>query len=202
MRKMIQTGVILLLTAMIFGSAVYAGDGRTLNYHMGGRWDWESGKDRDVVNLDFRGSKLEVEYIDRDGDRLGVVEISKVYELTIDGERIDLDSSQTALVGEFYETAASLDKSIDELIDDAAGIGLAGGGLALKALGRVLKLVSANYDTDDLERDMERDAAKLEKRAEELEERAEDIEAMAYDLEDLAEELCDEIPELDRLGWF
>ena len=81
-------------------------------------------------------------------------------------------------------------------------IGAAGLKIAMKAIGGVFKLVFTSYDSDDLERDLEREAAKLEARAEQLEEEAEVLEDMANALERQAEKLARDIPELGDLGWF
>jgi len=66
----------------------------------------------------------------------------------------------------------------------------------------VLALLFLDFDEDDFEMEIEREAEELEEMAEELEERAEVIEDMAEDLEDMHDDLSRKIPELRELRWF
>ena len=51
---------------------------------------------------------------------------------------------------------------------EGAKIGAGGVKLGFTAIAKVVKLLSDEYDTDDLEEDLEREAEKLEKKAERL----------------------------------
>ena len=75
-------------------------------------------------------------------------------------------------------------------------IGAAGARLGIEAIASVFKLLRWDYDSDDLEREIERKAEKIEARAERLEARAEKIEQMACELERIEEKLERQIPEM------
>ncbi len=138
---------------------------------------------------------------DRRHDRT-VIEISGDYALLIDGEVIAVDENQKDLLKQFHTEAMELEKQAHEIAKEGARVGVKGARLGLDALGRVIKLLSPEYDADDLEREMNREASKLEREADELEKQAEAIEDMADDLEDQARELRRAIPELDAVDWF
>lgn len=130
------------------------------------------------------------------------VEITEDSELYINGEHIETDPDQQKLLREFYEHVEAMEDYAKELGWEGAKIGVAGAKLGLMAIGKVVKLLSPRYDTDDLEREMEDEAEKLEERAEELEEKAEEIDDRLEELEDLAYDLNKAIPELDAYDWF
>lgn len=136
------------------------------------------------------------------GRHYETVEITQDYELYVNDSRVDLNEDQQELVVAYYDLGMEIIDYAKELGWEGAKIGASGAKLGLKAIGSIFKLIFTGYDTDDLERDLERDAEKIEARAERLEKRAEKIEDMAYELEDLAWEMNREIPELDELDWF
>ncbi|MEE8577157.1 MAG: hypothetical protein V3T31_07860 [candidate division Zixibacteria bacterium] len=137
-----------------------------------------------------------------DGRRRETVEITEDYELYVNDEKIDLDEDQQVLVTEYYELGMDIVACAKRIGWEGAKIGVSGAKLGLNAVGNVFKLIFTNYDTDDFEREMEREAARLEARAEVLEEKAEVIEDMAIELEDIAYDMNREIPQLRALDWF
>jgi hypothetical protein len=124
------------------------------------------------------------------------VEITSDYKLIVDGNHVSLNSDQQKLVTKFYDKT---DQLIADAVDvglEGAAIGLNGVGVAAKAVSGVVNMLFTNYTSDDLERDVEREAAKVERRAAKLEARADKIEDLANEVEDLYQEMEDTIPEL------
>jgi len=130
-----------------------------------------------------------------------VVEITDEYELYINDRHIKTDAEQKALLGEFHSKTMDLIEEAKVIGLEGAEIGLKGAKLGMHAVGGVFRLLLPDFDTDDLEDELEREAEKLEAQAEELEIQAEELEDIAEDLEDLADELVQKIPELDELDW-
>lgn len=153
----------------------------------------------DGVSIDIEDGSIILTHDDR---RRETVEITEDYELYVNDERVDLDEDQQALVAEYYELGMDIVAYAKRLGWEGAKIGVSGAKLGLKAVGSVFKLIFTSYDTEDFEREMEREAARLEARAEVLEEKAEVIEDMAEELEDIAYEMNREIPQLRKLDWF
>ena len=130
-----------------------------------------------------------------------VIEITRDYELYINDDRIDLDPKQEELVHAFYDQTFELIDTAKAIGLEGARIGMAGAKVGINALVGLVKLLSPNYDTDDLEADIDRQAAKIEARADELEARAEQVEDMADDVEKSFDRMMDDIPALRDLGW-
>jgi hypothetical protein len=183
----------LMACLMILACPVAADAGscsRTVTIH--GDWDCgdiEFDMEDDAIILTNRDNGYET------------VEITDEYDLYVNDEKVELDDDQRKLVGEFYESVQDLVKYAKKLGWEGAKIGAEGAKLGLKAIGGLFQVVFTSYDTDDFERDIEREAEKIEKRAEKLERKAEEVEEMAEDLEELAWELQREIPELRELEW-
>lgn len=131
-----------------------------------------------------------------------VVEITRDHELYVNDERIKLDKGQQELVDEFYDDCMDMYDQAKRIGVEGAKIGLDGAKLGLKAVGCVFKLLSPNYDTDDLEREMDYEASKIEAKADKLEIKADRLEKMAEELEDVAHDMRRDIPAIDDLGWF
>jgi peptidoglycan hydrolase CwlO-like protein len=74
--------------------------------------------------------------------------------------------------------------------------GLQGVGVAAAALTGVVNMLFTGYTSDDLERDVERKAAKIEARADRLEAKADKLEMLADEVQDLYDQIEDSIPEL------
>jgi hypothetical protein len=137
-----------------------------------------------------------------DEDEDGEVKITEEHELYVNDQRIRLNSEQQKLVGEYHDQMMALIESAKKIGLEGARVGVEGAALGIKAVGGVFKLLSPDYDTDDLEREMERESSKIEAKAAKLEAKADDIEDQADELEDLHDELIDTIPELADLDWF
>ncbi len=116
-----------------------------------------------------------------DGRRHERIEITADYKLYINGRRIKTDDEADELLEEYYE-------HMQQLVADAAKIGLRGGELGVTAVSGVIRAFLTDYEFDDLERDLEDEAEKLETLAEGLEEEAAGIEELAEELDDLADE--------------
>jgi len=152
----------------------------------------------DGVDLDIRHHTIILTNDEYDND---VVEITRDYELYINDDRIDLDAKQDKLVHAFYDLTFEMMDSAKAIGLEGARVGMAGAKVGLNAVLGLVKLLSPNYDTDDLEADIDREASKIEARAEELEDRADQIEDMAYDVEDSFDRMMDGIPALRELRW-
>ncbi len=152
----------------------------------------------DNINIDFDDDDLTVKNIDEKTS----FTIDRKYELYINKKHIKTTPEQRKLTKEMYR---SVDMIIEEAKDmgwDGAKIGVEGAKLGLHAIFCVFKLLSPDYDTDDLEAEIDKKAKRIEKKANKLEMRAEIIEDMARELEDISNRMRKEIPELQKLSWF
>jgi hypothetical protein len=132
----------------------------------------------------------------------GSIRITPKYDVYLDDSLIELNGEQKKVVGNYYElTMDLLDKAKDVGLEGAK-IGVRGAALGVKAVGNVLKLVLPNYDTEDLERDMERESAKIEAKAADLESEAKELEKLADELKKAQDEMKESIPEIERVEWF
>ena len=132
----------------------------------------------------------------------GTVEITRNYELYVNGERIETSDRQKEMLEEYYENINRLIVYAKRIGIEGAKIGVEGAKVGAKAIVGVLKMIFTDYDEDDLEDDIEDDAEEIEEMAEKLEKEADGLELLADDLEDLHHDLKDEFPELRELGWF
>jgi len=140
--------------------------------------------------------------ITHDGADFCEIEITEECELYIDGDLIKTNAEGKRLLQEYYDQASELTDAAVRIGLEGAKIGADGAILGIQAVASVAKLLRSDYDTDDLEREMEMKSAKIEAKAERLEEKAEAIEDSAEELEELSDQLKDEIPELEELEWF
>lgn len=154
----------------------------------------------DGMSLNIQDGELIFTPSDKDIDE--EVRITEKHELFVNDHSVRLDADQQKLVDEYYEQMTALIESAKKVGLEGAKVGVQGAALGVKAVACVFKLLSPDYDTDDLEREMEKEAAKIEAKADKLEDKANKIEKQADRLEDLHDEMCDEIPELDELDWF
>ncbi len=154
---------------------------------------------RNNMDIDIEDDEI---YITHSGRRAGEVRITENYGLYVNGKQIQTNDRQKRLLEEFYNSAIELKKYAAVIGAKGAAIGIEGAKIGLSAIGGVFKLILPGYDSDDLERDMERKTRGIEYKASLLEKEAETLEHIAYEIEDLADELKDEIPELDKLRWF
>lgn len=163
---------------------------------------WNIGYDRshflNNIDLDFDDGSI-ILTNDRHDDE---VEITENHDLIINGDEVELDATQRRLVGEFYDQTYQLIDQAKLVGKEGAKIGVKGAKLGVSTIFKLFHLLSPNYDTDDMEREVEAQAELLEAEAKDLESYARDIEDMADDIEDIAEQMSEDIPEIDRLGWF
>jgi DNA-binding transcriptional regulator GbsR (MarR family) len=131
-----------------------------------------------------------------------VIEITKKYVLTINGERIELDRRQKGLVKEYYKNFKQLHELAAEIGEEGARLGVKGSKIAVVALKNLCKLLGDDDDAEEFEEEIEREAEKIEAEAEKLEVKAEKLEDVVDDLEKLHHDLKKAVPELDNLNWF
>ncbi len=186
---------IVLLTLLFGFSSAFAAGGKCLNtYSIYNNHDYFENTD-----IDFEDGTI---IITHKGRHNTIVEITEDYELFVNEQQIKVNAEQKKLVKQYYHLVVDIHEQATEIGLEGAKIGLEGAKLGTKAIRNVLRMFLTDYDSNDLEREMERAAAKLEAQAEELEEQAEEIEAMAEELEEIAEELEEQIPELDDIIWY
>lgn len=130
------------------------------------------------------------------------VAITPAGGLTINGETVPLDRGERRLVQEFYGGFVRIEEEAATLGAAGAKLGVAGAALAARALAGVVRLSRDDYDEEDLEREMEAEAARMESKGAELEKRGEAIESLVDDLRETVTELRAAIPGLDALDWF
>lgn len=193
--------IITLLTGLLLlGAATTSLAGRHYDrrsdFHHNQFSNWD-----DDISFDLDDGTLIIT-CEQDRHDRSVVEFTEDYKLFIDGDEIELNDDQRELVREFYDQSMDIVDYAKEIGWEGAKIGVEGAKLGAKAIGCLFKLLSPNYDSDDMEDEIERAAEKIEDRAELLEEKAKFIEDMVEDLDDIKDDMCDKIPELDRLSWF
>lgn len=130
------------------------------------------------------------------------VEITEDYNLYVNGKYIETNSHQKRLVKEYHGLIFEIIDRAKEVGLEGARLGIDGAKIGLHAIAGVFKLLSDDYDSEDLEAELEIKADELEEKAAELEKEAKDLEYLASDLEDLHAELKEEIPELEELDTF
>ncbi len=150
------------------------------------------------VDVEFDNGSLFIINEEEDDE----IEITDEYELYVNDRHIETSEEQHELIAAYYNRLNNITEYAKVLGIEGAKIGASGVKLGITAIAKVVKLLSEDYDEDDLEEDMEREAEKLEKKAERLERKADRIEEMAEELEDLHDELRRSIPALKELEWF
>ena len=130
------------------------------------------------------------------------VEITPDYELYISGEQIYLTRYQRRLVEDYYDHFMEIMDRAKEIGIEGAKIGMEGAKIGFLAAKGAMKMLVSEYDQDDFEREIEKEAEKLELRSEEIEEMADDLEEVADEFEELHYTMKSEIDELNDLDWF
>jgi len=130
------------------------------------------------------------------------VRITESYKLYVNGERVKVDDEHEELLKNYYHQAIDLHEEARIIGREGAKIGIEGARIGARAASCVLKMLFLDFDEDDFEMGIEREAEELEEMAEDLGERAEALEDMAEDLEDMHDDLSCKIPELRELKWF
>jgi hypothetical protein len=130
------------------------------------------------------------------------VEITRDYKLIVNGKRVKTTDEEDELIQDFYDLTFKVIHDAKKLGIEGVKIGISGAHIGLKAISGVFKMIFTDYDSDDLEDEMEAEAEKIEKKAERLEKRAERLEDRVEELEDIHDEMVEKISELRQLEWF
>jgi hypothetical protein len=187
---------IVLLAALLAVPSVAFGHSR--HYHSSTSHSRSVSVSTDLLDdgsrsIDFKGKKVVIKY---DSGTPRRVEINERYELRVDGSLVKLNADQQKLVGEFYEKTQQLVTDAKAIGLEGAAIGAQGVGVAAAALTGVVNMLFTSYTSDDLERDVDRKAAKIEAKADRLEAKADKLEMLADDVQNLYDQMEDSIPEL------
>jgi len=184
---------VVLLALILFASLAYGVDYKKKSSHS------LMGRTFDKVEIEVEDGVLIITPRDRDDI---IVEITPEHELFINGEAIELNDDQQELVKEYYE-------GLSEIIDSAMHIGLRGAKIGVKgvmlgmsALVKMVKLLGDDYDSQDLEREIEKESKKLEAKAKRLEAEAEELEVLAERFEKTQKKFAREIKEIRELDIF
>jgi hypothetical protein len=191
-----KTLSIVLLAALLAVPSVTFGHSR--HYHSSTSHSHSVSTSTDLFdngsrNIDFKGKRVIIKY---DSGTPRRVEINERHELRVDGSLVNLNSDQQKLVEEFYEKTQQLVTDAKAIGLEGAAIGAQGVGVAAAALTGVVNMLFTSYTSDDLERDIDRKAAKIEAKADRLEAKADRLETLADDVQDLYDQMEDSIPEL------
>lgn len=149
--------------------------------------------------LSFRNESVFITHRHCDDD---VVEITSDGILYVNERIVRTDDDQQERIREYYQLAEAVFHDAIRIGAEGAHVGLHGAKLGIQATAGVFRLLLPDYDSEDFERDMEREKSKLETKAKELEEKADQIERDVDCLESLHQELKKSIPELEGLDWF
>ena len=110
------------------------------------------------------------------------IEMTAGGNLYISDHRVYLDQHQQKLVAEYYDRFMDIVEQAKLIGKEGAKIGVKGAKIGILAAGAVIKMLVTDYDSDDLDEEMEEEAEELEARAEDLEEMAEELEEEAEKL--------------------
>lgn len=135
-------------------------------------------------------------------DNSEYLEITDKYDLYLNGKRVPLDEDQKKLVADYYDLLSSIIEYAKVIGLESVHIGVVGAKIGLKALAGVMKVLFTEYESEDLEDDLEGEEEKIEEMARDLEDKAEDLEHLATSLEEQHERLRREIPQIRGLDWF
>ena len=187
--------IVLLATLLAVPSVAF---GHSRHYHSSNSHSHGVSVSTDLFDngsrsIDFKGKKAIIKY---DYGTPRRAEINEHHELRVDGSLVKLNRDQQQLVGEFYDKAQQLIADAKTIGLEGASIGVQGVGVAAAALTGVVNMLFTSYTSDDLERDVERKAAKIEAKADRLEAKADKLEMLADEVQDLYDQMEDSIPEL------
>jgi len=152
------------------------------------------------VDIDFEDDGTLV--LDPDGYRGESLTISKDLVLHVNGERVKLDDSEKMLVADYYENGMKVVLTAEAMGRAGAKMGVRGVALAVNTIAKVAKLLDADYDSDDLERDVEAEAESMEEAGEELEKQGEILSGRVDEMGRIAKKMRSRIPEVAELDWF
>ena len=184
--------IIISLVILGLSISVYARDGKKVCVD-------ESISCLENIDIELKNGSIILTCTD---DEDNYVEITEDYDLIINDRLIKTNNKQRKLLADYHDQLTQIVDYAKDLGKEGAKIGLRGAKIGLKAIAGIFKLLRSDYDSDDLEAELEREAEKLELEAEKLEEAAEDLEYLAEEFEESHSQLKEEIPELDKLEWF
>ena len=184
--------IVSFIIFIFIGSTVYGVDYKKKKHHN------HNLSVLDNVDVDIDDGSL----ILKDKKSADEVEITEEYDLIVNGKEISLNDDQQELVKDYYDLYFKIIEYAKHIGLEGARIGVEGAAIGVKAVAGVFKLLRDDYDSEDLEAELEAKSDELEAKAERLEDRAEDIEDMAEELEDLHYKLADNIEALDDLDMF
>jgi hypothetical protein len=131
-----------------------------------------------------------------------MVEITSDNKLYVHDKPVHTDGDQQELTQEYRDRVIDIKREVKKIAYDGAKIGVDGAKIGLKAVAGVFKLILPDYDSDDLDRDMNIESEKIDAKAKKLEVRADAVEKMVDELEVLHAKMRSAIPELEDLEWF
>jgi hypothetical protein len=135
-------------------------------------------------------------------DEKEMVEITEENRLYVRDKEVLTNEDQQALTREYRDRVIDIKRQVKKIAVDGARIGVDGAKIGLKAVAGVFKLILPDYDSEDLDRDMNRESEKIDAKAKILEARADEVDKMVDELEVLHARMKTAIPELDELEWF
>ena len=151
-----RVSIILLLTLLLCFSAAFSEGGKcSHSYSVYNDFNYY-----DNTDIDVRDGTVIITHKGRDKT---VVKITEKYDLFVDGAEIKVNPEQKELLGEYYHLVIELHERAAEIGLEGAKIGLEGAKLGTKAIKNVLKMFLTDYDSDDLEREMEKEAVIVRK---------------------------------------
>jgi len=155
-----------------------------------------------VADVRIKVKRHAVRILPEDEYERGRVEITEDYDLYINGDKIKTSKKDRALLEKYFELSQDVMHEARRIGYEGAEVGMEGAKLGIKAMAGVFKMISPHYSSEDLERDIERDAEKIERKAERLEEKAEVVEDVVDELEDVHKKLRRQVKSLKKLDWF
>jgi hypothetical protein len=131
-----------------------------------------------------------------------MVEITEDNRLYVRDREVATNAEQQALTREYRDRVIEIKRDVKKIAGEGARIGVDGAKIGLKAVVGVFKLISPDYDSEDLDRDLNRESEKIDAKAEKLEARAHEVDKKVDELEVLHARMRTAIPELEKLEWF
>jgi len=150
------------------------------------------------ADLEIKGTTI---YITHEEDNI-TLKITRSGDLYMNNQQIRTSKRGRKLLQEFNHQMRELIHSAGEIGLEAGKIGVEGAHIASSAISGLMEVLFTEQTIDDLDKELEKEAAKIEAKAKKLEKKAKKIEQKAEDLEDLQAELKQQIAELDELEWF
>jgi len=181
-----------ILLALVLSAALTSGAAAHKACRHDGDWTF---KDK---SIELEDGTLVIEH-EEEG---WTVEITDDHELYVDGRRVKTDREQKKLLKRYYRDYEKIEEMAEEIAREGAAVGLEGAKLGVSALACVAMLLLEDYDSDDMEEEIDVKTADLEKMADRLEKKADKLEDIADDLEKTHRKLRRSISELGDLEDF